>query len=49
MKKLWDWAVDQFVKLKDTVIELFEEGMDKVLNFFELQTIVKVKYELKLI
>ena len=49
MKKLWDWAVEQFAKLKETIIELFEEGIDKVLNFFELQPIVRVKYELKLI
>ena len=49
MKKLWDWAVEQFVKLKETIVELFKEGIDKVMNFFEVQPIVKVKYELKLI
>ena len=33
---------EKFVKLKETIVELFKEGIDKVLNFYELQPSVKV-------
>ena len=49
MKQLWNWAVQKFIELKTAINELFDKGLNLVMDFYEIVPSVRVNTEIRLI
>ena len=49
IKQLWNWAVQKFIELKTAINELFDKGLNLVMDFYEIVPSVRVNTEIRLI
>jgi len=42
VKKIWNWVMVEITKLRTAIVELFDEGVQFVMNAFETDVYVRV-------